>query len=347
MRTDIRCRHCQARLSVKAELLGKQIPCPRCKQPVKVALAPVVLASHGSITPPRAAMVVPDDDVPIQAQVLDDDPGFDVVPDDEPATQPAPPARRQSPPPEPSVAPRPKKKRKKKIEAKNDSYPAWVWALFVLGALITTSGLIFGLYMALRVGTPDGQPVPWKEYLIAFSVSVPITLVILIASMFISSALGGGINFGDAKTAIIGSIFLIVIVNVVALIPIVGRYLTLLVWLVGFMTIFGLDPWEARFLLFINWVLNFFVGYAMYSYVINKIERGGDDYDDDEPVRVKPRERNNRDKNRHKEDPDDDPDEMSYYRPDEWHDRIARWVDRRACCASEGAVAAAERSSAL
>lgn len=312
MRTDLRCRHCQTRLSVKAELQGKQICCPKCRQPVRVTLAPVVLPQLVATAPsssPQPERAQPLEDEPLLAEVVD----FDVVPDEAPESAP-------------EETPRPKKKRKKKKKVEVEaSYPAWLWGIMIFGALFTTAGLIFGIYLAMRAGTPDCQPVAWKQQLLVFGISVPITLVILILSMFISSALGGGINFGDAKTAIIGSLFLIVIVNVVNLIPIVGRYLTLLVWLIGFMTIFGLDPWEARFLLFINWLLNYALGFAMFHYMANKYDLGDDD--DDEPVRSKPRDGKKKfDRRREREDPDD-LEEMGYYSPGRWHDQVSQWVE--------------------
>lgn len=319
MRTNLQCKHCSTRLAAKIELQGKYVRCPRCRNPVKVALKPVVLQALG--TQPAAdepIVAIPIEDEAVEAVQLPTIVGPEVI--------------QEVPPDEPDEsAPKlkPRKKKKKARQVKSEGYPAWVWALFLLGAVVTTTGLVGGLYLALRAATPAGMPIPWKEYVIAFGISMAITLVILILSMFISSALGGGINFGDAKTAIIGSIFLIIIVNLVNLIPVVGRYLTLIVWLVGFMTIFGLDPWEARFLLVINWVLNYAVGFAIFHYIINRLDR--DDSMDIIEIEIDPDKPGLNKSNRkggqrdQRKDPDGD-DDLSYYRPQLWHDQMSAWV---------------------
>lgn len=355
MRVDLRCKVCQAKLAVKSELAGKSVRCPKCANPVRVTVAPVVLPQIGN----KAAtpmMAVPVNEEPVWAEVLpEDNPDFEVLPDEAPMESvpvPLPPKPKPSRPAIPQTAetavaeqetaeetPRPKKKKKKKnkMAAKAAaSVPTWVWILGGIGAAITTGGIILGLVLAMRAATPDGDDIPWREYAIIYMISVPISLVILIASMFISSALGGGINFGDAKTAIIGALFLILIVNAVSMIQLghfqLGRYLALLVWLVGFMTIFGLDPWEARFLLIINGILNYAVGMALFHYMINHVEHEVDP-EEDRPVRTRKREpehkRNNQERGFPKSDEDE---EQGYFQPEQWHDRIARWVasqDRR------------------
>lgn len=343
MRTEIRCRQCQIKLSVKIELQGRTIRCPKCTNPVKVTLAPVVLPQLGNKPGSTPLMAIPVEEEPMWAVPLTGNADFEVLPDEEPVAPVSLPKPKSKPARLPTPAPveeetdsserRPSKKKKKKNKyaAKQaTSIPVWMWIAGGVGALITTGGLIFGIILLMRVGTPDGQDVPWGEYLLIYCINVPISLVVLIISMFLSSALGGGINFGDAKTAIIGSIFLIAIVNVVNLIPVVGRYLTLIVWLVGFMTIFGLDPWEARFLLFINWLLNYAIGMAVMHFMIAHMNRDNEinDDPDDVPVKRKPAERNRNRNNKRppKDDPDDD-DKMGYYQPEGWHQRMGDWVE--------------------
>lgn len=346
MRTDIRCRQCQSKLSVKSELMGKTIRCPKCTNPLKVSVAPVILPQLGNKPGASPMMAVPVDEEPMWAEVLPDDAGFDVLPDEEPA--PPPPAVIARPKSRPVRAltpvavdetvdeeeekPRPRKKKKKKLSNSKSatSIPTWMWVLGGLGALVATGGLIFGLVLLMRMATPDGEDINWTEHFIIFCISVPISLVILILSMFISSALGGGINFGEAKLAIIGSIFLIVIVNIVSQVPVVGRYLTLIVWLVGFMTIFGLDPWEARFLLLINWVLNYAISmmviHLMIAHINREVEVPGDE--EDKPIKRKSREkRGGWDIKPRPEVPDPDDDNLGYHRPNEWHERMQAWIE--------------------
>lgn len=326
MRTDLRCNSCQTKLSVKIELQGKHVRCPKCRNPVKVTLAPVVLPKLGNKRT---------DDEPMLAEVLPDHlADFEVLPDEDPNPPPAPrPARKSTPAQiksENEELPKPKKKKKKNKSKADEStrIPVWMWIAGGLGAVIASGGIVFGIMLALRTQTPDSQPIDWKGFAIEVAILIPINIVILIAGMFISSALGGGINFGDAKTAIIGSFFLVVVVVLVSLIPIVGRYLTLIVWLVGFMTIFGLDPWEARFLFFICWILSYAANMG-YAHIQNRImekrwERMMDDDDDDKPVKKKSRDSNKPGK---KDPDDDDPDDRGYLQPGEWHDRLGGWIE--------------------
>ncbi|HQR07823.1 MAG TPA: hypothetical protein PLN21_13430 [Gemmatales bacterium] len=331
MRTDLRCKSCQTRLSVKIELQGKFVRCPKCRNPVKVTLAPVVLPQLGmkqaAATP---LMAMPVDDEAMLAKVLPDDLGdFEVLSDEEPA--PPPPARKATPAlvEADDEAPRSKKKKKKKKSQADEStrIPIWMWVAGGIGAVIAAGGIVFGILLALRTRTPDSMPIDWKGFALEVAILIPINIVILVAGMFISSALGGGINFGDAKTAIIGSFFLVIVVVLVSLIPIVGRYLTLIVWLVGFMTIFGLDPWEARFLFFICWILSYAanMGYAhiQHRMMEKRLERMMEDDEDDKPVKRKSRDNNKPGK---KDPDDDDPDDRGYLRPGEWHDRLGDWI---------------------
>lgn len=203
-----------------------------------------------------------------------------------------------------------------------------------IGAIIASGGIVFGIMLALRTHTPDGQAINWKGFAVEVAILIPINIVILVAGMFISSALGGGINFGDAKTAIIGSFFLVVVVVLVSLIPVVGRYLTLIVWLVGFMTIFGLDPWEARFLFFICWILSYAANMG-YAHIQNRmlekrLEREWMNEDDEKPVRKRTRDNN---KPGRKDPDDDDPDERGYLSPGQWHDRLGVWIEAQRCAA--------------
>jgi len=290
---------------------------------------------------------------PVWAEPLPDDAGFDVVPDDEPVL--ATPLIEANPISRPTSPPKPisrtatashvdsadesmtedqpkKKKKKKKLPGKSEtSLPMWMWIAGGLGALITTAGLVAGVYLLMRMNTPDGQAIDWGKKLLLFAINIPITLVILIIGMFLSSALGGGINFGEAKTAIIGAIFLIVIVNLVYMIPVAGPYLTLLVWLVGFMTIFGLDPWEARFLFFIVWVMHYFLNMAIVHYMFQRAEREFkmmEEGIEDELPRNRKRNNGKRNQKQQKEiDPDDD--SWGYQQPDRLHDLVRDWVARR------------------
>jgi hypothetical protein len=291
MHATVSCGSCSNKLTVQTEHMGKQIRCPRSQKTVRVAVAPVIVGPVAKATPVTPVIVqaangyatgTPVTPVVVRAVAATPRavsppsrppaPAADFVVIPEEAPDPAPPAL--SEPPKLSL----KKKKKKRKAMQETTVPAWMWIAGGIGALVTIVGIIFGVWMALKMRAGGGS-VNWPLFMVAFGISCFVSLVILIISMFLSSALGGGINFGDAKTAIIGAIFLIVIVNLVALIPYVGRYLTFVVWLVGFMTIYGLDPWEARFLLIINWILNYL--FATFILGILLKDRGQLEIDDD------------------------------------------------------------------
>jgi hypothetical protein len=355
MRIDLRCKTCLAKLSAKSELAGKFVRCPKCRNPVRVTMAPVVLPQLGNrpgSKPVMAEAIVAEE--PVWAEALPDDAGFDVLPDEEPmmATPLEEDAPAETPPPpkpKPKTKSKPskttevaenvdtveedkpkKKKKKKKFDAKAEtSIPKWMWVAGGLGAALATGGVIFGIILAMRMNTPDGDDIDWQSTILVFLISIPIKLVVLIVSMVLSSALGGGINFGDAKTAIIGAIFLIVIVNFVEMIPGFGIYLTLLVWLVGFMTIFGLDPWEARFLLFINWLINYFIAWAMFSYMMNRIEKDLKMIEEGEEEEKPRKKNNNNGKKRPNKNNDDEDDSFGFNHPERVHDLVTAWVERQ------------------
>jgi hypothetical protein len=133
-------------------------------------------------------------------------------------------------------------------------------------------------------------------FFIILLIMVPISTVILIVSMFISSALGGGIDFGDARVAIPKAVALILLVNTVGLTcaarsGYAGFFMTGPIWLFGLMGLFRLDIWEARLLVTINWGLNFLARWVVMGVVLSlatgQMGGGGDGDDvDDEPDQI-------------------------------------------------------------
>jgi hypothetical protein len=91
-------------------------------------------------------------------------------------------------------------------------------------------------------------------YGLGWAIMMPVSLVILIASMFIASAIAGGIDFGDARWAIPKGLFLlapICLINVIFSWRL-GLLLSIPFWIGGLMLLFGLDVWEAKFMILIN-----------------------------------------------------------------------------------------------
>jgi hypothetical protein len=113
---------------------------------------------------------------------------------------------------------------------------------------------------------------------VVFLVSLPFSIVIFFIAMYISSVMLGAMEIGDLRVSIPKAILLIALINMVSLVPIMGGYLALPVWVVGLMVLFRLDLWECRMLLFINWILNFALRYGLVmlvtAMVMGRMERG-------------------------------------------------------------------------
>jgi hypothetical protein len=92
-----------------------------------------------------------------------------------------------------------------------------------------------------------------------FVILLPISAIILAVSMSLTSKAMGGVEFGPVHVVLLKGAVLILLVDLIALIPNVGIWLTLPVWWFGLMILFRIDFWEARTLVVINWVLNLIV----------------------------------------------------------------------------------------
>src|SRR5262249_45657771 len=119
-----------------------------------------------------------------------------------------------------------------------------------------------------------------KWYALYLFVSLPLGTVIFFGAMFLSSVMLGAIEIGELHVALFKAFFLLVLVNVVALVPF-GNYFTWLVWLVGLMVIFRLDLWEARVLFVINWLMNMALKFALVMIFLHWAMSGGLHDDDD------------------------------------------------------------------
>jgi hypothetical protein len=177
---------------------------------------------------------------------------------------------------------KPKKKKKKKKKEKEHNkeglfgIPTWVG--YVAGMLAAIAATVIVIFWALSAG--------YKNHVIGLAIMVPISTVIFIASMVISSKIAGGIDFGQLHLAIMKAVILVLVTNLLSMIP-GGMYFNALVWLVGLMYLFGLDLWETRFLLGINWLLNFWIKFFLIAALVNSSSSrlDWDDDDDDRPPR--------------------------------------------------------------
>jgi hypothetical protein len=155
-------------------------------------------------------------------------------------------------------APR-KKKRKKKRKAEPASM-IWLWWAGSAGVGIVC---ICAMLLVVMLGMKQEA----RGYLIALVIMLPVSTAILVLSMFVASAVGGGIEFGEARVAIPKAAALLFVVNMiyVSSCGAMGYVFALPVWLVGLMTLFRLDLWESRLLVSINWILNSVVCWALLS----------------------------------------------------------------------------------
>lgn len=102
------------------------------------------------------------------------------------------------------------------------------------------------------------------EYVVGIAIMLAISVVILIISMFITSALGGGVEFGELHIVLAKAIPLLLVIALLEFVPFpYGDLLAVPIWWFGLMLLFRLDFWEVRTLVFTNWVLNAVAHYAL------------------------------------------------------------------------------------
>jgi hypothetical protein len=202
---------------------------------------------------------------------------------------------KELPPPEPeepdeTAAPaeedRPRRKKKKKRrrhkEEESSGVPGWVWPV-ASGSIIFLT-IVLGIVVVGVVGAK--QPLVLL-FGIVFFVMMIISTVILVLSMFISSAIVGGMEFGEAQIVIPKAFALLCVVNLIGLMPCVGWIIALPIWLIGCMLVFRLELWEARVLVAVNWILNALVKMFVFAVVVSALQHagpGGGDEDRPRPV---------------------------------------------------------------
>jgi hypothetical protein len=93
-------------------------------------------------------------------------------------------------------------------------------------------------------------------------IDVPFSAVVLIGSMFLSSFIAGGIEFGDARIVIPKALVLLTIISPFYLLPF-GNWLALPIWMGALMYLFKLDLWECQLLVAVNWALNWLAAFLL------------------------------------------------------------------------------------
>jgi hypothetical protein len=187
-------------------------------------------------------------------------------PDDD---EPRPRKRRvQDEPDDDEPRPRKKKRKRRKKRTSGSEVPLWVW-----GALAGIVLLFVGLTSFVLVYNGHGPLV--LGLAIGMAIMLPVSIVILVISMFISSALVGGIDFGEAHVVVPKAGALLLVVNFIQLIPCIGPFLAIPVWYLGLMGLFELDFMEARVLVAVNWGLNTLFKYLALAAILSAIMHGG------------------------------------------------------------------------
>jgi hypothetical protein len=143
---------------------------------------------------------------------------------------------------------KPRKKKRKKKRKKAESFPAWVWWLVAGGVGIVG---MFTFLLVLIIGLKQSA----LGYVVALAIMMPVSMVLMVVSMFITSALGGGVDFGDARVAIPKAAALLFVINAINVSPcgIGGYWITLPIWIFGLIVLFKLDVWEAVMMFLLNW----------------------------------------------------------------------------------------------
>jgi hypothetical protein len=299
MTIQISCKDCCSELKFPDKMAGQRVRCPRCD---------AVFTAPGDPDPPRSESIrkaapVREKPASRSARATSAAPARDEEPAPKPKSKPtpklpsderirsAPPARRsaESSTPARAGSTRPaaeksadeprskpgKKKRRRKRPASRSS--GWIWSLVAACfAVICIGGLAIGAVMNTKVNL--------MPYFIVLLILLPISMGILVLSMFITSAIGGGIDFGDARIAIPKAAVLLLVINIVSLSPLrlAGSLFTLPIWIIGLMGLFRLDWFETRIVLAVNWILNSIVRFVVIGALVSAAAHMKEQHPDDD-----------------------------------------------------------------
>jgi hypothetical protein len=197
---------------------------------------------------------------------------------------------RQTPPPdaddedeaEEASTPRPRRfKRQRRKKPKSKLPGGWGFIRWIAAAVVY---IIVGTTIAIHM-VMTGHTEELIIDAIEWVIMMPISLIMFVISMFVGSAIAGGIDFGDAKTAIPKAIFLLGPINLFYVLFnwYLAFFLSLPFWIFGLILLFGLDVWESWFMIVINQFLNFGANILLILIVVSMMHRAATMEDDMAP----------------------------------------------------------------
>jgi len=163
-------------------------------------------------------------------------------------------------------------------------WPEWVW-----GIIFCCFG-VFGSGIALGVIALKGYPLIALGLAVSLVVAVPFGLVVLAISLFLSSMIGIGIDFGDVRATIPKAIGLIFVVTMISFIPFVGWIIAIPIWWLGLMFIFDLEMWETRAVFIINFGVNIVLKIMILTVIVAAISKKVDQATSPDPGNAVPKE---------------------------------------------------------
>jgi hypothetical protein len=190
--------------------------------------------------------------------------------------------------------PRPRRFKRRKRKGPSKSIIPAGWG-FIRWVAVTLVYLMIGTGYSAYMITHDhaGELVVSAIF---WGIMMPVSLVIFVASMFIGSAIAGGIDFGDAFVAIPKALFLLAPINFIYVVlpGMISFFVALPFWIAGLILLYGLDVWEAKFIIVINWLLGkgagililLMVGAFIYGQMNKDLDKGSPDDSGDDQMAV-------------------------------------------------------------
>ena len=296
-------------------LAGRKVRCPKCRGvadviPMAAASRPAALTAPAMAAESKASPRRPEsEEVRVRARKPIPEP--DVEDAEEVEDRPSKPVRSPSRSRQEAIStrpirrsettdeeeeddsPRPRrfKPRKRKRTSKSILPAGWGfirWVAVTLVYLMIATGYAAYMLTHDHAGELVFNAVFW-------GIMMPVSLVIFVASMFIGSAIAGGIDFGDAFVAIPKALFLLAPINFIYVVlpGMISFFVALPFWIAGLILLYGLDVWEAKFIIIINWLLGkgagilivLMVGAFIYGQMSKDLDKGSaDDPTDDQTV---------------------------------------------------------------